>query len=234
MTESTPALLEPLANRYGLSPEAVHRLGALLDLLATDDSAPTTVRKPAEAVDTHIADSLVALELSAVREAATVADLGAGAGFPGLPLAVALPSPRVALVESAWRKCQFLERAVALVAPDNAVVVHARAEDGVADQATFDLVVVRAVASLPVLVEYAAPILRVGGTLVAWKGRRDAREEEAGAAAAREVGLSSDSVHHVTPFAAAQHRHLHVYSKVSATPERFPRRPGMARKRPLG
>lgn len=233
MTESSAVLLDPLSERYDLSREAVHRLGALLDILAADDTAPTTVRDPKEAVDAHVADSLVAVELLEVRTAATIADIGAGAGFPGLPLAVALPSARLVLVESARRKCQFLERAAAAAAPENVEIVNARVEEWCAGHARCDVVVVRAVDSLPVLVEYAAPLLRVGGRLVAWKGRRDAAEEAAGAGAAPQVGLQAVSVVPVTPFPAAQHRHLHVYSKVSPTPERFPRRPGMARKRPL-
>jgi 16S rRNA (guanine527-N7)-methyltransferase len=95
-------------------------------------------------------------------------------------------------------------------------------------------VTARAVAPLDALAEYAAPLLREGGALVAWKGRRDPDEEAAGARAAGVVGLEIAEVRPVQPFAAAEHRHLHVYVKVRPTPDRFPRRPGMARKRPLG
>jgi 16S rRNA (guanine527-N7)-methyltransferase len=82
--------------------------------------------------------------------------------------------------------------------------------------------------------EYAAPLLRVGGSVVAWKGRRDELEEAAGAAAARHLGLSEPRAVPVEPFAGAGERFLHLSSKVSATPPRYPRRAGMARKRPLG
>ena len=97
----------------------------------------------------------------------------------------------------------------------------------------FDVVTARAVAPLAVLVEYAAPLLVDGGQLVAWKGARDAAEELGGEEAGRVVGLSLDRVVRVEPFPGAHSRHLHFYVKTGPTPDRFPRRPGMARKRPL-
>ena len=84
------------------------------------------------------------------------------------------------------------------------------------------------------LVEYAAPLLRAGGVLVAWKGARDAAEEAGGAAAAERLRMATREVERVVPFEGAENRHLHVFEKLGPTPEGFPRRPGMARKRPLG
>ncbi|MDX6698993.1 MAG: rRNA (guanine527-N7)-methyltransferase [Solirubrobacteraceae bacterium] len=222
-----------LVERWGLGSGAVESFAAVLDLVEADPHAPTTVRAREEAVDAHLADSLVALELAVVREARTVADLGSGAGFPGLALAVALPEARVWLVESAGRKCEFLARATDAAGSGNVEVVHARAEEWGAGIGACDLVTARAVATLPILAEYAAPLLREGGALVAWKGRRDAAEEAAGAAAAAQLGLEVEEVRRVEPFPAARDRHLHVYRKTGPTPERFPRRPGMAAKRPL-
>ena len=109
---AAPRLAE-LAARYELDEAAVHALAALLDAVADDPEAPTTVSAPTEAVDAHVADSLVALELPAVAGAREIADLGSGAGFPGLALAAALPAARVRLLESAARKCGFLGRAAA-------------------------------------------------------------------------------------------------------------------------
>jgi len=223
--------LGELGEEHGLSADQLRALSALLELIRDDSAAPTTVRDPAEAVDAHLADSLAALELAVVRDARRIADLGSGAGLPGLPLAIALPEARVWLVESASRKCAFLERAAAVAAIGNAEVVCERAEAW--PERELDLVTVRAVAPLAVLAEYAAPLLRVGGALVAWKGRRDADEEGRGALAARQLGLEVGDVIRVRPFPGADHHHLHLYSKVRLTPPEFPRRPGMARKRPL-
>jgi 16S rRNA (guanine527-N7)-methyltransferase len=85
-----------------------------------------------------------------------------------------------------------------------------------------------------VLAEYAAPLLMVGGALVAWRGKREPQVEVDGALAAAILGLSVDESIHVRPYSAADNRYLHVMSKVMETPTRFPRRPGVARKRPLG
>jgi 16S rRNA (guanine527-N7)-methyltransferase len=229
----TNAELVPLAERYGLTDAAVAQLAALLYALARDPHAPTTVREPEQAVNVHLADSLVALELTDVRAATSLADLGAGAGFPGLPLAVALPCARVALVESVARKCAFIRTAADAAGLTNVDVVAERAEAWAAGIGTRDLVTARALAPLAVLAEYAAPLLREGGVLLAWKGRRDAQEERNAAAAADELGLVVEEVRPVHPYAGAEHRHLHVLRKVAPTPERFPRRPGIARKRPL-
>jgi 16S rRNA (guanine527-N7)-methyltransferase len=94
----------------GLSERQIDQLATILKALTADDLAPTTVRDPARAADVHLADSLIALELELVRSAATIADIGAGAGFPGLPLAVALPRSQIKLIESRARKCEFIER----------------------------------------------------------------------------------------------------------------------------
>jgi 16S rRNA (guanine527-N7)-methyltransferase len=191
------------------------------------------VRDPATAVDAHVADALVALELAPVREARRIADLGSGAGFPGLVLAAALPSAEVALVEANRRKCDYLERAAGEMELVNTVVVPSRAESWQQGAGSRDLVTARAVAPLSVLVEYAAPLLAPGGALVAWKGRRDGGEEADGIAAAQATGLELAEIRPVQPWNGAENLHLHLYLKVGLTPNRFPRRPGIASKRPL-
>jgi 16S rRNA (guanine527-N7)-methyltransferase len=206
----------------------------LLEALAAEPDPHTTVSSPAEAMDVHVADSLSGLEVEELARARTIADLGAGAGFPGLVLAIALPRARVDLIESAGRKTAVIARLMQAARIENATPVTARAEEWAALPRAYDAVVARAVAALPVLVEYAAPLLREGGVLVAWKGARSADEEAAGERAAAEVGLARERVLKVEPFAGARDRHLHMYRKIAPTPGRFPRRPGMAAKRPLG
>ena len=123
-----------------------------------------------DAVERHVADSLSALALAPVRGARRIADLGSGAGWPGLALAAALPDAHVSLVESAIRHCRYLERAVEAGGLSNVTVVHARAEEWREGLGAHDLVTARALAALPVILEYAAPLLADGGHLVAWKG----------------------------------------------------------------
>jgi 16S rRNA (guanine527-N7)-methyltransferase len=226
--------LEELGQQFGVPAAGVEALRAILELQASDPTAATTVHDPAEAVDRHVADSLVALELPAVREARRIADLGAGAGWPGLALAAALPDAHVSLVESTARHCRYLARAVAAGGLANVEVVHARAEEWQDGIGAHDLVTARALAALPVLCEYAAPLLAEGGALVAWKGAVAPDEASGGKRAAQALGLEPIEVRDVRPYPAAQRRTLHVFRKVAPTPERFPRRPGMAVKRPLG
>jgi 16S rRNA (guanine527-N7)-methyltransferase len=206
------------------------RFDALLEALA-DPAAPTSVHNPAQARNVHIADSLSALDVPGMREARRIADLGSGAGPPGLVLAIALPDAEVTLVESARKKCAWMEATVERLGLDNVRVAWARAEEFQGDP--FDVVTARALGSLAVLCEYAAPLLRVGGVLVAWKGAVDAVEEADGLAAAEILGLERDSVLAVQPYPGSERRTLHVFRKVRATPDRYPRRPGMAAKRPL-
>lgn len=233
MTPPLPTQLAALVDRYALPESATGPLAELLVAL-DDEHAPTTVKAPAEAIGVHLADSLAGLELDEVRGAETIADLGAGAGFPGLPLAVALPHAHVALVESIARKCAFITAAAERAGVGNVSVVARRAEEWADGIGSNDVITARALAPLGVLAEYAAPLLKEGGVLVAWKGRRDAEEEGVAAAAAAQLGLEIEAVVPVSPYAGADHRHLHVLRKTSPTPPRFPRRAGMARKRPLG
>jgi 16S rRNA (guanine527-N7)-methyltransferase len=220
--------------RWHLPAAAAEQIAELARLVAADQDAPTTVKEPDRILEDHLADSLVALELDGVNWEGRIADLGAGAGFPGLPLAIARPSASVALVEANTRKCEFLRAAVRRLDLHNVEVVRERAEQWHAGIGACDVVVARALAALPVVAEYAAPLLRSGGALVAWRGRRDPVEEAAGGAAAAELGLEPRDPVAVSPYPEALHRHLHVMVKVTPTPPRFPRRPGVARKHPLG
>jgi len=227
------ARLDELAARYLLPAGAVARLSTLLDLVATEPASITSVRDPERGVDVHVADSLVALEIDAVRDAGNLADLGSGGGFPGLALAIALPDTEVALIESVRRKCAFLERAAGELGLGNVSVVNARAETWPEGTGRHDVVTARALAPLGVLVEYAAPLLREGGSLVAWKGRRDPIEEADAGVAAEALGMARPLSRPVAPVPDIDARTLYLSLKVRSTPNGYPRRPGMARKRPF-
>ena len=222
-----------LAARYGLDPETETRLSCLIAALLLPE-APTAITSPAAALKDHIADALVALELGVLQSASSVLDLGSGAGLPGIPLAAARPGSSFTLLEAAARKVRFLLRAVASCRLENVEVVHSRAESFAAAGRRYDVVTARAVGPLPVVLEYAAPLLRMGGTLIVWRGRRDPEAEASALVAAEQLGLGPGSIELVKPYDGAERRHLYVVSKLGETPSRFPRRAGMARKRPLG
>ena len=182
-----------------------------------------------------MADSLSGLEVPELARAERIADVGSGAGFPGLPLAIALPGARVDLVEATRRKGEVIERLAAAARASNARAVPERAESWAAGEGreAYEAVTARALAPLAVLVEYASPLLGERGVLVAWKGRPDPAEERAGERAAEKAAMEAVGVHRVAPFEGAEHRRLHVYRKRGPTPAGLPRRPGVARKRPL-
>jgi 16S rRNA (guanine527-N7)-methyltransferase len=224
--------LEVMLEQRGLATATAEPLRSLLGLLATPE-APTSVHDPRQGTRVHIADSLTGLEIPEVRNAGVIADIGAGAGLPGLVLAAVLPRARVILVDSARRKCEFLRSAATSMGFVNADVVWSRAEEWREGHGRCDVVCARALAALPVLCEYAAPLLREGGVLVAWKGAVDGDETSDAAAAAAHLGLTVEPVRPVVPFPGSERRTLHVMRKIAPTPPGFPRRPGIATKRPL-
>lgn len=232
MTSARNDALRSLLREHDASTDAASSLGALLGLLA-EPEAPTSVHEPKRALDVHVADSLAGLQVDELRTAGLIADLGAGAGLPGLVLAAVLPATQVVLVEAARRKCEFLRAAVEAMGLGNTEIVWARAEEWVAGLGRCDVVCARALGPLPVISEYAAPLLRQGGLLVAWKGQLTESETSDAAAAAAHLGLLAEPVRSVVPFAGSERRTLHVLRKVAPTPSKYPRRPGIATKRPL-
>lgn len=218
-----------------LSPEARDALRKVLDLLAVERASVSSVVDE-RAWKVHVEDSLTGLRIRELRDAKRITDIGAGAGFPGLVIAAALPEADVDLIESVGRKCDFMRRAIAAAGIANTRVLERRSEDLAAGEGreSYDAVTARAVGRLSTLAELASPLLREDGVLVAWKGRRDADEEEQLARAAPSLAMRPEEVLDVGAEAGSRHRHLHVLRKAAATPENLPRRPGMAKKRPRG
>ena len=212
------------------------RLRLYMDRLAESPVSLSSVREGEEAWNTHVRDSLSGLEVAEIRAARRVADLGSGAGFPGIVLAVMQPEAEFDLIESVRRKCDFIGEAAAAAGIENARAICARSESWAREEGreAYDVVTARAVAPLAALTELASPLLREGGALVAWKGARDPEEEARLAAVGGQTAMAPLRVQVVVPFPGSRERHLHVIRKQGPTPKLLPRRPGMARKRPLG
>ncbi len=208
----------------------------VLELLEEERASVSSVTEPERAWRVHVADSLTGLEFRQLRDAPRIADIGSGAGFPGLVLAVALPGAKVDLIESVGRKCDFIQRAIDAASISNARVINARSEDlaGGEGREAYAAVTARAVGRLSTLAELASPLLEEGGVLVAWKGKRDADEEAQLESAAETLAMRPEEIRHVGPTAGSDHRHLHVIRKSGQTPQKLPRRSGMAKKRPYG
>lgn len=248
--------LDELAAEFGLDGVQTAALGRYLDLLLGWRAGNVTgVRTRAGAVDRLLGDSLALLDVPALGRAGDRwLDLGAGAGVPGIPLAVARPAARLVLLDAEAKKCAFLQAAVAEAGiGDRASVVHARSEafaaadaagamapagmdaaPGLGGREAFDVVLARAVAGLATVVELAAPLLAPGGVLLAVKTTAGAERETPGAAAAAsECGLGPADVVLLSrsPLPGSV---CVVYAKVASAPGWLPRRAGLAQKRPLG
>lgn len=194
----------------------------------------TAIREPAEVARLHVLDSLAAVPLLRARGVDAFVDLGSGGGFPGVPLAAALPAARALLVDSVGKKARFLETVAGAVGLDRTVAVESvRAELLAAgrDREAWPAVTARAVAPLADLVELAFPLLRPGGLLVAWK--RGPLDEEAAAAGPVLAALGGGrlEVHDADLPGLAGHR-LVVAVKEGPTPARFPRDPAERRRGP--
>jgi len=232
------ALLEGLG--LALPDPALDRLRQYRDALAAAPFNLTSLRDrgPREVERRHLAESLAFGRLLArhglLAPGVRLLDLGAGAGLPGIPLKIAWPEVELTLLESTGKKCRFLEdvsRRLGL----QARVVEARAEDAGRDpryREAFDVVVARAVAPLPVLLEYSLPLLRVGGQLAAIKGSAALEEVDASGPALAALGGRLVDVAAFRAPGGLEMRAVLV-AKESPTPGRYPRRAGIPAKRPV-
>jgi 16S rRNA (guanine527-N7)-methyltransferase len=217
------ATLDQLQRYVGLLLEANERLNL------------TRVVEPAAVARLHLLDALSALPLLDAAGPARALDLGSGGGVPGLVLAIARPEIHWTLVDSVRKKADALRAFATSLDLANVEVIAERAEilgRGPARE-SFDVVTARACAALPALVELALPLLRAGGTLVAWKGPIGDEELGAGGRASVLLGGSAPAVQAAGVPGLGDHRFVLV-TKLEPTPERYPRRPGQPVRRPLG
>ncbi len=238
------ALLEHGASEAGivLTEEHARAFEVLRDELLSWNSRVnlTSLTGDREIIVKHFIDSLLCLrglrfEGGSPSEGSSLIDVGSGGGFPGIPLAIVIPRMRVHLLESVRKKCEFLDTVVGELNL-NATVVCRRAEDAGRDvglRESFDIVVARAVASLPVLAEYCLPFCRVGGTFISMKGPESGSEAEASVEAIDILGGCVSRIdEYELPFGMGG-RSLVVVGKVRPTPDNYPRKAGIPRKRPL-
>ena len=215
-------------------------LGRYAESLATHEQANVIGTKERGLIITdHILDSLSCLTLKGVRWEGRLVDVGTGGGLPGIPLAIACPEMHVTLLETTSKKVRFLETVLEKLELGNVELLEARVEEVGGDRKwrdSFDLSVIRAVASLPVVIEYCAPLIRTGGLLVAMKGNLQEEELATGRLAAPQLHMRLKGLHQVEycPSLEAKARVLAVFEKTSHTPRAFPRRMGLAKRRPLG
>ena len=202
----------------------------------------TRIVDPAGIAVRHFLDSLtVLLAYPDLSEGARLADIGTGAGVPGLPLKIVRPDLDLTLIDSLGKRLTFLDEVVRELGLAPVTLVHARAEDAGRDpvhRERYDLVTARAVATLPILLEWCAPLVRVGGRFVALKSadmdaERDAARNALPILGVRLVRDLSLALPPETPDGEPQGRRVLVYERTRPTPPRFPRRPAEIKAKPL-
>lgn len=187
----------------------------------------TALTAPADVAVKHIIDSLTAYDAALFDGAATLIDVGTGAGLPGIPLAVYAPHIRVTLMDALQKRVRFLTEVTRAMGLTNTRCIHARAEEAARTaehRAAYDIAVSRAVARMPVLLEYALPFVRVGGTFLALKGRAYAAEAAEGAGAARRLGGGAVAARPVHLPGLDDVRAILSVRREKPTPKEYPRR----------
>ena len=220
----------------GLDACAQDGLATLGDLLLSSRTNVTALKDPQEIERMHFLDSLSLLDLPEVSAASNIVDIGSGAGLPALVLALALPDARLVALESQQKKCMFIRRASQDLGLSNLSVECARAEDYARGEGrgSFGVAVSRALAPLAVVAELSLPLLELGGAMVAMKGSVSNQERTRGEKALAILGAESVDMVRLHPFPGAENRWACVAVKRRETDPRFPRRPGIPARRPLG
>ncbi len=207
------------------------------ELLSWNTRFNLTAIRDAEGIRTrHFLDSLSCLLAFRDSQPGRLIDIGTGAGFPGLPIKIVLPHIRLVLVDSVGKKADFCRHIVQELALEQVDVIQSRAEDvgqSSSHREQYDCALARAVANLPVLVEYLLPLVRVGGMAIAQKGTSGPAETQQAETGIRMLGGQIRSIKEVCLPGIAEERYLVVLDKVAATPPRYPRRAGIPAKTPL-
>ena len=196
----------------------------------------TAIREQEKIVVKHFLDSLscyVAIRDYSPRK---MIDIGTGAGFPGLPLKILCPQMELTLVESVGKKAAFCEHIAAKLHLSGVKVIKSRAEDlGQSAQfrEKYDLAVARAVAAMPVLMEYLLPFVKINGLVLAQKGESGPAEAQSAEKAIRVLGGHIRQLQKITLPGVAEERYLISIDKVASTPPQYPRRTGIPAKSPL-
>lgn len=207
------------------------------ELLEWNEKFNLTAIRDSDGIRTkHFLDSLTCLIEMKSNPPAKLIDVGTGAGFPGIPLKIIYPSMKLTLVESVGKKTGFCRHMVDKLSLSNVEILTLRVEEVGQlreHREKYDWAVARAVASMPILLEYLLPLVRVGGAILAQKGESAHSEAQTAEKASRVLG---GRLKHVTPITlpgVVEERFLVVYDKIAATPPQYPRRVGQPTKSPL-
>jgi 16S rRNA (guanine527-N7)-methyltransferase len=239
MDELELVRLQAAAWGLRLDDKRLARLEAFARLLAGYEEANVIgTREVGKILLDHVLDSLSCLLFQPLAEAGRMADVGSGGGLPGIPTKICAPHMGMTLIESTGKKARFLRRVIDELSLPGTEVLNARVEEvsRVEHRGVYDVATARAVARLSVLAEYCVPLLKVGGRVVAMKGRMPDEELSEGERAAEKLGARVSELIRVPhlPEVGEKERRLVVMQKVKETPEKYPRNVGVPAKKPLG
>ena len=197
----------------------------------------TSITEPLEFVCDQLLDSLACAGRPEMEAAKRVVDIGSGAGFPGLPLALLYPDKTFLLTDALQKRTDFVNETAATLGLSGVTAIHARAEEAgriSAYREQFDLAVCRAVAALPVILEYALPFVKIGGHFLAYKTVRAEGEIEESRLALEQLGASPNmEIFTYTDLLLDSGHALYIAVKNRPTPDKYPRRVGIPTKVPL-
>ncbi|MEN8098502.1 MAG: 16S rRNA (guanine(527)-N(7))-methyltransferase RsmG [Chloroflexota bacterium] len=225
-------LSDQQVEQFRLYRQEIQKWNQSINLTAIDDDEGIIIR--------HFLDSLSCVlamrQVNHIKGECKLVDIGAGAGFPGIPLKIAFPSLQVTLVEATGKKSRFLDHMIDLLDLSGVESINSRAEDlghSIEHREQYDWTVARAVADLPVLLEYMLPLTQIGGFSLAQKGEKGPEEVSRADRALSVLGGKLIKVLPAEIHGLAETRHLILVEKIATTPAKYPRRPGMPTKRPL-
>ena len=238
--ESINALVRHAKDLLGinLSDAQLAQFQRLTDLLLAWNTRMnlTGITDSAEIAIKHYLDSLTLLRHLPQSGRARLMDVGTGAGFPGLPLAIALPQMRISLLDATAKKLRFIDAAGQALGLENIRTFHARAEIAGRDDAhrgKYDFVVARAVGRLPALMECTLPLAKRGGTVIAMQGASAHEDAHDAVNAIATLGGELQTIDEVRLPTMDKPRHLVIARKVAKTPRRYPRQAGIPARNPI-
>lgn len=221
-----------------LNKEQLNQFAAFYEILIEKNKVMnlTTIVEPEEVVRKHFVDSLSVLDIGFVKEADNIIDVGTGAGFPGLPLAIVLPDVKFTLIDSLQKRINFIQEVCKSCNIKNVEAFHGRAEDFGHDDSfreKYDLCVSRAVANLSTLSEYCVPFVKVEGKFISYKSGSIEEEIKKAKSAMDKLGVViEDEIHFVLPLSDIE-RSFIIIKKIETTKDTYPRSAGKPSKKPL-
>lgn len=221
----------------GISRENIEKFNKYKDLLKewNDHINLTAITKDEEIWEKHFLDSCLSLSKDLINDGASIIDVGTGAGFPGMPLKIMKEDIELTLLDSLNKRIKFLMKVSEEIEIKGIEYIHGRAEDFGQDESyreKYDVAVSRAVSSLPALLEFCLPFVKVGGVFLSYKGPGYMEEIELSKKALEELGGSVEKIEEfILP--DGSERYILVVRKINETPSKYPRKAGKVTKKPI-